>query len=284
MSMTMPRPGPASSPNMQRGLDPMKPRRGYVDGPTGQVHYRSFGDGIPLILSHQSPSSSNMFHKAYPLLAEAGIMAIGVDTPGFGNSDVPDPRPSVADYASAFGPVLDHFGLSSASFLGHHTGAANVAEFAHQFPDRVDKIVLNGPPVFNAKERDSKVAMPGPSPIQVDGSHLKIRWDARMAATVGWSDLDAMHNNVLQTLWAGGTFWYGHKAAYEYDITEAFMGLQMPTLILTNTGDDIYFLSCRARDMRPDMEFFELEGGTHDIVDEQPEVWSEAVAAFIKDA
>jgi hypothetical protein len=32
------------------------------------------------------------------------------------------------------------------------------------------------------------------------------------------------------------------------------------------------------------MEFFELEGGTHDIVDEQPEVWSEAVAAFIKDA
>ena len=69
-----------------------------------------------------------------------------------------------------------------------------------------------------------------------------------------------MHNNILQTLWAGESSWYGHKAAYEYDITEAFMGLQMPTFILTNTGDDIYFLSCRARDMRPVMTYVELEG------------------------
>lgn len=262
----------------------MRPRRGYVDGPTGQIHYQVLGDGIPLILSHQSPSSSNMFHKAYPCLAAAGIMAIGVDTPGFGGSDVPDPRPSVSDYATAFAPVLEHFNLSSASFLGHHTGAANVTEFAHTSPDRVTKLILNGPPVFSEDERASKVDKPGPSPIQADGNHLKKRWDSRMAATEGWSDLDAMHHNVLQTLWAGETFWYGHKAAYEYDMTPAFMALKMPTLILTNTGDDIYFLSCRARDMRPDMAFVELEGGTHDIVDEQPEAWSKAVAAFIKDS
>ena len=134
----------------------MKPRRGYVDGPTGQIHFRCFGAGIPLILSHQSPSSSNMFQKAYPILADAGILAIGVDTPGFGSSDVPDPRPSVSDYASAFGPVLDHFDLSFASFLGHHTGAANVTEFAHQNPDRVDKIILNGPPIFSVEEREGR--------------------------------------------------------------------------------------------------------------------------------
>ncbi|MFL2770073.1 MAG: alpha/beta fold hydrolase [Rhodospirillaceae bacterium] len=261
----------------------MKPRRGYADGPTGQIHFRSFGNGIPLVLSHQSPSSSNMFRKVYPILAEAGILAIGIDTPGFGNSDVPDPRPSLLDYASAFGPVLDHFGLSSAIFLGHHTGAANVTVFADQYPDRVDKLILNGPPVFSIEERESRLNIPRPAPIQSDGSHLIKRWAARMEATVGWTDLDAMHNNVLQTLWAGETFWYGHKAAYEYDITNAFMGLRMPTLILTNTGDDIYHLSCRARAMRPDMSFLELEGGTHDIVDEQPRAWSQAVISFIKD-
>ncbi len=262
----------------------MKPRRGYVDGPTGQVHYQVLGEGIPLVLSHQSPSSSNMFRKAYPLLALAGLRVIGVDTPGFGNSDVPDPRPSVQDYATMFGPVLDHFSLSTAHFLGHHTGAANVAEFAHQHPDRVESLILNGPPVFTEEERAEKIDKPGPVPYEADGSHLKKRWDSRVAATVGWTDVEAMHNNVLQTLWAGETFWYGHKAAYEYDMTDAFMGLKMPTLILTNTGDDIYFLSCRARDMRPDMSFVELDGGTHDIVDEQPEAWSEAVIAFIKGA
>ena len=260
----------------------MKPRRGYVDGPTGQIHFQVLGEGIPLVLSHQSPSSSNMFRKAYPILAEAGVMAIGVDTPGFGSSDVPEPRPSVQDYATAFGPVLDHFNLTSANFLGHHTGAANVAEFAHQRPERVDKLILNGPPIFNTEDKAARVHKPGPQAIEADGSHLKTRWESRVAATVGWTDVEAMHNNVLQTLWAGETFWYGHKAAYEYDITEAFMALKMPTLILTNTGDDIYHLSCRARDMRPDMTFVELDGGTHDIVDEQPQAWSEAVISFIK--
>lgn len=260
----------------------MKPHRGYVDGPTGQIHYQVMGEGIPLILSHQSPSSSNMFRKAYPLLAAAGIQAIGIDTPGFGSSDVPEPRPSVADYATMFAPVLDHMGLTSAHFLGHHTGAANVAEFAYRSPERVRSLILNGPPVFTAEERAEKVDLPGPAPVQSDGSHLKKRWDSRMAATVGWTDLDAMHRNVLQTLWSGETFWYGHKAAFEYDMTEAFMGLTVPTLILTNTGDDIYFLSCRARDMRPDMDFTELTDGTHDIVDEQPEQWTEAVVKYIK--
>ncbi len=261
-----------------------KPRRGYVNGPTGQIHFQTLGDGIPLVLSHQSPSSSNMFHKAYPLLAAAGINAIGVDTPGFGSSDVPDPRPTVQDYASAFAPVLDHLGLGAAHFLGHHTGAANVTEFAQHNPDRVKSLILNGPPVFSSEERAGKVNMPGPMVIEPDGSHLKKRWDSRVAATVGWTDVDAMHKNVLQTLWAGETFWYGHKAAYEYDITDAFMALKMPTLILTNRGDDIYHLSCRARDMRPDMAFVELEGGTHDIVDEKPDAWVDAVVAFIKGA
>ena len=246
----------------------LKPKRGYVDGPTGQIHYQVLGDGIPLVLSHQSPSSSNMFRSAYPLLANAGLRAIGVDTPGFGSSDVPGTRPSVKDYASAFGPVLDHFSLSEAHVLGHHTGAANVTEFAYRHPERVTSAILNGPPVFTAEEREEHVHKPGPVAFESDGSHLKTRWDARLAATVGWTDIEAMQNNVLQTLWAGDTFWYGHKAAYEYDMTEAFMGIQVPTLILTNTGDDIYFLSCRARDMRPDMAFVELDGGTHDIIDE----------------
>lgn len=259
-----------------------KPRRAYADGPTGQIHYQVMGEGIPLVLSHQSPSSSNMFSKAYPLLAAASIQAIGIDTPGFGSSDVPDPRPSVTDYATMFAPVLDALGLNAAHFLGHHTGASNVAAFAHTSPDRVLSIILNGPPVFSEDERSGRQGGPGPMTIEADGSHLKTRWDARIRATEGWTDLDAMHRNVLQTLWAGETFWYGHKAAYEYDVTEAFMALKMPGLILTNTGDDIYHLSCRARDMRPDMAFVELEGGTHDIVDEQPQAWSDAVTAFIK--
>jgi hypothetical protein len=34
--------------------------------------------------------------------------------------------------------------------------------------------------------------------------------------------------------------------------------------------------------MRPDFAYVELEGGTHDIVDEQPDAWVASVADFVK--
>jgi hypothetical protein len=33
--------------------------------------------------------------------------------------------------------------------------------------------------------------------------------------------------------------------------------------------------------LRPDWAFAALQGGTHDILDEQPEAWAAAVATFI---
>ena len=267
------------------GAQGVKPRRSYIDGPFGQIHVRTLGQGVPLILSHQSPSSSDMFRAGYAPLAAHGLRVIGVDTPGYGNSDVPPPRPSVGDYAKMFAPVLDHFNLSAAAFLGHHTGAANVTEFAARSPARVTKLILNGPPIFTADERAERNARPaGPIPIESDGSHLAKRFQGRVAATKGWTRLDAMHANFMNTLWSGDTFWYGHKAAYEYDFAAAFMALKVPTLILTNTGDDIYHLAQRARAARPDMAYVELTGGTHDICDEQPQAWADAVAAYVKAA
>ena len=73
-----------------------RPRRGYTDGPFGQIHYQDTGgDGEPLILCHQAPITSRQYDRVYPLLAAAGIRAIGIDTPGFGLSDEPDHVPSV---------------------------------------------------------------------------------------------------------------------------------------------------------------------------------------------
>ncbi|MCB2107209.1 MAG: hypothetical protein KDE14_05885, partial [Rhodobacteraceae bacterium] len=95
---------------------------------------------------------------------------------------------------------------------------------------------------------------------------------------------DAMQANFMQTLWAGETFWYGHKAAYQYNMAEDFKALKVPTLLLTNTGEDLYEITQRARAMRPDMDYVELTGGTHDIVDEQPQAWAAAVAAYVKGA
>jgi len=115
-----------------------------------------------------------------------------------------------------------------------------------------------------------------------DGSHLLDLWKKRMNFTPGWTDLNAMQRGVIQMLRAGPNDIFGFRAAFNQDLEKLIMNINRPTMILTNTGDDIYFAALRAKELRPDFIFLELEKGTHDIVDEQPEEWSSAVFNFIK--
>ncbi|MFN8533291.1 MAG: alpha/beta hydrolase [Dehalococcoidia bacterium] len=259
-------------------------RKGYVDAPTGQVHYRDTLDGIPIVLLHQSPHSSRMFTAAFEPLAERGIRAIAMDTPGFGMSDVPVERPSIDTYASVIPSLMDALGIDACAVLGHHTGASIAIAFALAHPQRLRGLILNSPPVYDAEriaERLSHVER-GPRPIHEDGSHFLRSWEGRKRATPGWTNLAAMHRSVVDTLANGDTAWYGHLAVYEYPNYANFLQLAGPAFILTNTGDDVYPWSKKAHELRPDFEYQELEGGTHDIVDEQPEAWADAVSAYVK--
>jgi pimeloyl-ACP methyl ester carboxylesterase len=266
----------------------MKTRKGYADGPCGQVHFQVAGDGFPLLLLHQSPSSSEMFGAVFGLLADAGIQSIAIDTPGYGQSDTPDEPPTIADYAAAIPPVMDQLDIRKAGVLGHHTGASIACELAVAEPDRITHVILNGPPLMTEEERDGfREALKNSHEraIEPDGSHLKATWDQRIYFTPGWTSLEAMHIGVVQMLIAGlnGKEWYGHNAAFAHDMAVPLQALRQPGLILTNTGDDIYYAAARARELRPDFAYVELKDGTHDIVDEQPENWTAAVAAYLLD-
>ncbi|MEM1092452.1 MAG: alpha/beta hydrolase [Pseudomonadota bacterium] len=257
-------------------------RKGYVDGPFGQLHYYEAGEGPTLLLAHQSPVCGRQFERAMPHLSRLGIRAVAIDTPGFGNSDVPAKPPTIAEYAAMFPAVLDGMGLASAHILGHHTGAAIACSFAATNPSRVESLILNGPPLLSEQDlepfRDIKFESPT---VHADGSHLQERWDTRVKYSAGWTDKEAMHRRLVDQLWAGDTLWYGHRAAFSYQMEPDFLALSGKVLILTNSGDDINHLAKKARDLRPDFAYVEFPGGTHDIVDEQPEAWSEAVARFV---
>jgi len=157
---------------------PYVPRRGYADGPYGQVHFRDTGgDGIPIILCHMCPQTSKQFTAVYELFQKRGIRAIGVDTPGFGESDPTPFVPAVQDWAPAFVAVLDHLGISKAHFLGHHTGSKTATEVALQFPERVGKLVLQGPTPYTEERRLQNLQGLQDRAIDLvyktDGSHLQ---------------------------------------------------------------------------------------------------------------
>jgi len=260
-------------------------KKGYADGPFGQLHYMTCGEGTPLVMVHQSPDSMVQFEPVMSLLAEQGIHAIAADIPGYGMSDLPDHPPTIEEYASMVPALLDHLGLGKASVLGHHTGALIITEAALQFPGRIDKVILNGPLPLTDEERAYFKEMMAAEKTwrpNWEGGHLLEQWNFRKNAMPEWIDLKAFHTHFVHGLLAGETVWYAHDAVMAYKHEESIPRIQHPCLVLANTGDAIYGQSRRTMEMRPDFAYAELEGGTIDIIDEQPQAWSDAVADFLK--
>ena len=262
-------------------------RRGYADGPFGQIHYQDGVTGRPLVLVHQAPMSSRQFDNVFELMRERGIRPIAIDCPGFGMSDVTDFVPRVEDWARVVPAVLDHLGVASAVMLGHHTGALVVTEVEQQFPERVTKLILGSALVLTDAEKAFFTKMVEEERHFVhkaDGSHLveafKVRYD--MYGKDPLPDPQLITRYTIERFMGYGPFWYGHHAAFAYDHSAAIMRIRRPTLILTNTGDQIYENSKVAHRMRPDFDFFAVPGGGIDIMDQAPEAWVAAIDDYMR--
>jgi pimeloyl-ACP methyl ester carboxylesterase len=259
-------------------------RRAYVDGRFGQLHYAEQGDGPTVVLVHMAGFNHLQFIKAMPLLAERGYRAIAIDLPGFGASDTPSSPPSVRDYAGAVLDLLDALGVESAAVVGSHLGAQVATEVAVTKHGSVDRVVLVGPLPTNAEERaggQAQVEAERSARTEPDGRHLTTMWDFTLEFFAGWTDIEAVQRLVTSQLAAGDHNWFGHNAVFSYDHASSLGRLQQPTLILTNTGDVAHMLSARAHQDFPAFGYHELDGGTALIVDEQPEEWTKALAAFL---
>lgn len=261
----------------------MNLERGYFRSPTGQIHYRVAGaGGRPLILLHQSPLSSAQFQVVLPRLAARGFHALALDMPGFGMSDPAPEPPTLESYASCVPAALAHLGWSRCALLGHHTGAVVAAQHAAARPDTVEALILNGFPLLSEAERAHFASFHlGPRQVEPDGSHLLRAWQNRLRSTPGWTDLDLMHRYTVEALVSGATNWKAFPLILAADLGGLLRSLRVPTLLLTNTGEDLYEATRRAHALQPQFAYTELIGGSHDIADEQPDAWTAAVAAFL---
>ncbi len=261
----------------------MSIERGYFWAPTGQIHYRVAGrGGRPLLLLHQSPLSGAQFEAVLPRLAAQGFHALALDMPGFGMSD-PAPEPLTLDaYASCVPAALEHLGWTRCALLGHHTGAVVGALHAAAQPATIEALILNGFPLLSEAERAHFASFHlGPKRPEPDGSHLLRAWQNRLRSTPGWTDLELMHRYTVEGLVSGATNWKAFPLILAADLGGLLRSLCVPVLLLTNTGEDLYDATRRAWALRPDFAYRELVGGSHDIVDEQPQAWTDAVAAFL---
>ncbi len=261
-------------------------RRGYADGPFGQVHFRDTGGGgMPVIFCHQAPMSSLQFQNIYPMMAARGWRALGIDYPGFGQSDPPPAPPTVPDYAAALLAVMDHLGLSKVHLVGHHTGSMVVTHAAVTAPEKVGKVVLHGPVPLEPQEVADWMPIVDKEKAYIpvrDGSHFIELWQARQQWMPADFDPDLLTRYLADQVSGSAPFWYGHNAAFTYDHGATLKQLTQPVLNIVNSGDMVYEFSKRAQAMRPDFTWVEIGGGSIDIPDELPEPWIEAIDGFLK--
>lgn len=123
-----------------------------IDGtglPGYKLHYHDAGDGPAVVMLHGGgPGASGWsnFSRNIGPFVDAGYRALLPDCPGFGRSD-----PIVADVqrglfnARAIKALLDRLEIGKVSLVGNSMGGASAMNFALEYPDRLDSMVLMGP-------------------------------------------------------------------------------------------------------------------------------------------
>ena len=107
-------------------------------------HRRAFlraGSGPVLLLIHGIGGSSRTWDEVLPLLAEHHTV-IAPDLLGHGDSDKPRGDYSLGGFANGMRDLLVLLGVERASVVGHSLGGGVALQFAYQYPQLCERLIL----------------------------------------------------------------------------------------------------------------------------------------------
>jgi pimeloyl-ACP methyl ester carboxylesterase len=107
------------------------------------VSYRTAGSGPPLLLIHGMAGSSATWEPVMRPLARS-FTVIAPDLLGHGQSEKPRGDYSLGAFASLLRDVLVALGHEQATIVGQSLGGGIAMQFAYQFPERTERLVLVG--------------------------------------------------------------------------------------------------------------------------------------------
>ncbi len=103
--------------------------------------YRQLGSGPVVLLVHGMASSSSTWQGVIPRLAERSTV-IAPDLLGHGGSAKDATDHTLGGLASSLRDLLVLLGHERATLVGHSLGGGVAMQFAYQFPERVERLVL----------------------------------------------------------------------------------------------------------------------------------------------
>jgi pimeloyl-ACP methyl ester carboxylesterase len=232
-------------------------RRGYFECRYGQLHVHhamprggGFEEGTPLLCLHDLPGSGRVFVRLLPLAGEDRSV-YAPDLPGFGESDGPSARPTMADYTAALGDFLDNMRLRTLAVLGLRGGAVLATELALTRPTQVTRVVLVSVPLLTEAER------------------LAARSQTSASASI-----DSAFRSAEATRWV-------LEAAAQYPLRERLARLSQRLLVL-RPHDDLYEATARVREALPAARVMELPQSATETLAHAPQRIAEAAREFLR--
>lgn len=115
--------------------------------PDISLHYIEQGQGLPLILLHGNGESCDYFEHQIPCFATE-YRVIAIDSRGHGQSPRGEKPFTIKQFAEDLHDFMDAHDIGNAILLGFSDGGNIALTFALKYPDRVEKLILNGANLF----------------------------------------------------------------------------------------------------------------------------------------
>ena len=117
------------------------PLIGSIRSGDAAIHFRSYGQGQPVLLLHGGLSHRLSWFSQVPWLVDSGRQVILLEIRGHGESGLGDAELSYRLLAADAINVLDALGIERTDVIGWSDGANTALLLAHLWPKRVGRIV-----------------------------------------------------------------------------------------------------------------------------------------------
>ena len=262
------------------------------------VHYKMMGSGQPVfILLHGFGASLFSWHAVMEPLSAHG-MVIAYDRPAFGLTE----RPLQWTGQNPYGPdgnialllgLMDHFGVRKAFLVGNSAGGTLSMQFALQYPQRVEALILVDPAVYENG---------GPAWVRILGKtpemqHLgplfvrSIRKSGLDLIRTAWHD----PSRITQATWDGYTrplkvdnwdraLWDFILASHDTGLLQHLQDFKLPILVITGDDDRIVPTadSIKLAGVLPGAELVIIPQAGHVPHEEQPAAFMQTLDSFVK--
>jgi len=112
-----------------------------------QLNYIEQGQGQPLILLHGNGESCDYFEHQISFFAKE-YHVIAIDTRGHGKSPRGEKPFTIVQFAEDLHDFMDEKGITKANLLGFSDGGNIALTFALKYPERIDKMIIDGANLF----------------------------------------------------------------------------------------------------------------------------------------